>query len=342
MYFTKNAAFLEQLTVEKLQHYVDEFHVDAKVEEYTISAEGQENITLFLHENGRAQFVFKIYSMPEGHFKASDIESIMIREGAFCEYLRQRGVPIPTSYQTKKDQCYIKEQWQGYLLFFTLSEFIPGRIEVYSPAYIREAGRLQAYMHEVSEGFPIDQFYQENEYSMLAYRMKQAASIETALFPHELYNEMMELYNEIQPVLFEFYQTQKKIMIHCDIKHDNILMNKTKIRALLDFGDSRYSTVHEDVGASLFYLCEYMSERKREFTMLIPLYLQVYSRARNWNLSSEDKRMILYYAMERFLILNLYYLTLEQHDDEELRFQEKIARRQWNVVKKLRILQKTI
>ncbi len=342
MYFRKNAAFLEQLTLEKIQQYVNQFQINAVIDEYTVSSEGQENITLFLHEKGKARFVFKIYSMHESHFAAPFIEQIMIREFAFSHYLREQGVPAPEIYQTIQGNYYMKETQEEYILFFTLSEFIIGTIQHYSPSQIMEMAKLQARLHQLSKAFPAHQYYREKEeHSMLSYRMKQPLTIEANPFPYQLYRQMKELYNEIQPVLLEFYHANKKIIIHCDIKYDNILMNKSRIAALLDFGDIRYSTIHEDLGASLFYLCEYFSERKREFSMLVPLYLNAYSKASGKELSSHDKQIILTYAIERFLILNLYYLWEEQHDQEELQFQTGIAKRQWNIVKKLMILQKS-
>nr|WP_245592186.1 phosphotransferase [Ectobacillus panaciterrae] len=327
----------KRLNIAMIQQWISQFTVSFQVQSFRAASHGQENIVLMLTDAHQSMYVLKLYSIARSHFTASYIERIMERETAFVMFLREKGVPVPALYQTKDGGFFIKEIQNEHFLFVTLSEYIKGKALFYTLPHMQAMAALQAKMHKAAVSFAAENFYKEpdDQYSMLAYRMKQRKPITAKKFPNALYSQLEYVYREVQPELSSFYKKHEKFLIHCDVKFDNVLMNGTRIGALLDFGDVRYSVMHEDLGASIFYMCDYFHNRKLEFGRFLSVYLRSYEKESGRRLSNLDKTIILYYAADRFLIWNLFYLAEDQHNEKEIMYQEKMAKKHMRLIEKL-------
>jgi Ser/Thr protein kinase RdoA (MazF antagonist) len=337
LYFRRNIDLQKQLNLAMIHKWVSYFTVSDEIRNFNTASYGQENIVLILTGQKGNNYVLKIYSMVRTHFMIRYTEQIMEREIAFAMFLRERNLPVPPFIQTKDGSFYVREQYGESILFVTLCEYVKGSIAYYTLSQMREMAALQAKLHKASLAFPAEKYYKEpmERYSMLAYRMKQIKPITAKRFPSDIFNKLQHLYTNIYAKLSVFYKESEKVFIHCDIKFDNMLMNGSRIKALLDFGDMRYSVIHEDIGASIFYMTDYFHDRKIGFWQHLSFYLRSYEKESGRSLSNLDKTIILYYAVDRFLIWNLFYLAEDQHDEKEVAYQARIAKKHMRLIEKL-------
>ncbi len=260
---------------------------------------------------------------------------MILQELKYITYMGITGIPVPEIYLTKTGELFHTLETKDHINYVALMEFIEGEHELYTKAAIRKVAKLQADFHFQSQLYSPDNFVsEEDEYSAMSYRMKEKDIQKTERFPDRLYLEMNNIYQIISRKLKTYYEKQKKLIIHSDLKMDNLLFCDDDIRAVLDFGDIRKSVIAEDLGVFIWDMCDELFDAKEDFSSYLSEYFSAY-REKNKDFSLEDELFAVYYAIDRYLIINLYYLNHNQYCEEKLKYQENKAEKQLKIIYKL-------
>lgn len=339
MHFFKNYDLVNQLNEEKIKSYLRYTLGEVRELSFVVIPEGWENIAVKVNIEGE-KYLLRISSMKKHHRMFSKAEQLIREELNYMIFLRDNHIPVPKIFKTLQDKkLYKMFDTDDNVIFIILMEFIEGKHSFYNYDMVRKTAELQAKMHEISRYYVSDDFSREtknycNDYSAMSYRMNDISKHRTVNFPKKLYLELLYIYKKISPSLAEYYKSNVRYLIHSDIKSDNILVHEGDIKAIIDFGDLRWSVAAEDLGTYIWDMCNVLFDEGKDFKIYLNDYFESY-RNNSKEFRNIDEIMAINYAIDRYLIINLYYLVENQRVEEKIKYQINKAHKQLLIIRRL-------
>lgn len=330
--FTKNTQVSDSLTNSLVEEYFNNFFPNAVFTGFELMPEGWENISILIKST--KSYILRISSIPKEVAYKKDVKQIIEREHDYMTYLINSGVNVPKLYPVHgKNVTYSILDSKDDLLILTLMDYIVGEHPAYTSFNIEKVCKVQATLHNISHKYA-PTYTGIIQYSAMSHRVKSSLRGWNKDFPSDLYNKMYQIYLAIYPEIMFYFKKTKKQIIHSDIKRDNIIFSDRNDVHLIDFGDIRYSVIAEDLGTFIWDMCNDLYDEKMELKRKVIEYLDYYQDY-NTNFSKEDKCMAINYAIDRYLVINLYYLVENQVDRTKLKYQTGKAKKQLKIIERL-------
>ncbi|MBD7913055.1 phosphotransferase [Clostridium cibarium] len=339
MYFYKNNKLIQSLNESKIKFYLKNFIEDVTEIQYELIKKGYENISIKVILNNN-KYLLRLCTIDKKHPMFSCIDKLVTREINFMFFLKERGIAIPSIYSTlQENKYYFVSDIGQECIYAILFKFVDGEHLTYNEATIEKTAKLQVKMHSISQNYKFQKLLldkNEQLYSAMAYRMQHHSKLYTETFPKNLYDTMLAIYKVIYNEIMPYYKFVAKQIIHSDLKMDNILFFNEEIAAIIDFSDMRYGTIAEDLGIYIWDMCDVLYDINLDFIPYVNYYLKVYSKYNN-NFRINDQIMAINYAIDRYLIINLYYLVENQVYEDKIKYQTNKAEKQLKIIKSLLI-----
>jgi Putative homoserine kinase type II (protein kinase fold) len=335
MFFNKNLNLLNELSTDYIRIYIKYFKPDIEILTYNIFPDGKENITILVNTN-EGNYVLRLSSMDRSCELYDQSEVLIINELNFMTYLRNEGVSIPQIYNTIYGKKYQIINSQNEKIYIILMEYILSENTEYSYEIVEKIAFTQYKLHYSAkkiEIIPINSDF--NGYSAQSFRMFGISESDCCS-----YKELYDIYLKTRDELINYFKKCDKIPIHADIKLDNILIKNKEIKAVIDFGDLRISVIAEDIGILIWDLCDKLYNDNKKFEEYVEYYLKCYKYF-NKSITCIDEIMAINYAIDRYLIINLFYLKKNRSDREQFKYQSDKANKQFEIVKRLIRLKQT-
>lgn len=243
----------------------------AKVDEENQLNITQENLSIILKKYEIEDFTFEVFSLGIANTSVKIITSDkiyvlrvysygrkpdaeIILESEFQDYLREKGVPIPTIYKNKNNDELSHIEVEGRIWQVVLMEFKKGIIlNNYPDDLLVELAQIQAKMHILGMDFAknIKKHYRVmREMQDTIWPTKQEVIVPPGLNPEiKPFMERARRMNvQINPELPHGYN-------HLDLDFEgNILIEENHISAILDFDDLTYSACIICLGYTMWHI----------------------------------------------------------------------------------------
>ncbi|SFX51648.1 Ser/Thr protein kinase RdoA involved in Cpx stress response, MazF antagonist [Thermoactinomyces sp. DSM 45891] len=342
MYFTKDESISKKLSKKHFTNFLKMFFKDCTILSYEMLPDGAEN-TCFLVNTTERSLLVRISTIKSTHKMVDRARFTLDEEMRFMEFLHKQGIPIPSVYrQQENSQPYLEYQEQDQCVFVTVTDFIIGSHVNYTMEVVELVAEVQARMHRLAKNYQHYLSILNEEHSAMSIRIKKE-HLDSDGYQNQpsgpLYRRLLDVYLENVEHLKEYFIRNEKLLIHCDMKADNILVLDGRLSAVIDFGDIRVSVIAEDLGVFIWDLCDHLNRDQIDFSPYIKMYFQAYSRYSK-ELSRLEKEMAIRYAIDRYLNINIYYLMENQPFPERMKYQVDKAERQFEIIQcLLKILQ---
>ncbi|UOE58273.1 phosphotransferase [Priestia filamentosa] len=334
MYFSKNQTIIENLSINQVQSYVNYYFPTKKVEEFKMCPLGSENISIKVTVDSHP-YLLRISTMPNSHLMNNNIIHVVEQELKFMSNLFNKGISVPRVFKTILGQQYVYINTEGDMKFIILMEWIDGVHREYDVYSIIKTAQILARIHQISLNYvPNSFFINDSNYSAFSYRLIEKPTILTEGFPLRLYEELKSLYDIVSIDLKDFYFNSSRILIHSDVKADNLLWKENTIVGIIDFGDIRYSVIPEDLGVYIWDMCIKLSKQNLDIEKYIDIFLSSYSEY-NHNFTRKHKELSVTYAIDRFLSIHLHYLIKNQTNSSDMKYQINKAEFELDIINKL-------
>ncbi|MDD4409744.1 MAG: phosphotransferase [Candidatus Pacebacteria bacterium] len=273
-----------------------------------VASAGVKNTSAFLNTN-RGRFVLKVYR--RNNKKLREIS----QEILFANFLREHGIPIPQTLSNPKGEFVCQKKIDNLTWTYILMEFVEGEyLEHDQYDLMPLMAKYQALMHGVTHVFKMtgkvrtladeindfvrydrnaEEFLKENHYYP---RIRELIS-STILYLRNNFNEIRHLPSGL---------------VHMDYESDNILVDKKKITAILDFDDLSYHPFVADIGISLWWWL--FMNRDKDCKSLIVKYLKEYQKYRK--LSAEEIGFLPLFIQMRNINVLMYDLSSKRSKKE--------------------------
>ena len=259
-------------------------------------------------------------------------EAYIAREVAFVVALESSGLPVPHFHATSNGDKYVTAASSNSLLFITLMNCIPGNHPIPDVRTVEATAALQVKLHSLSRTTSSDLFPPSAQYSALAHRQHDPVETFPRDFPVRLLAELQSVAGTISPEIKAYFFSHCQQPIHGDTTVSNLLFTSPSVvSGLLDFGDARCSVVAEDLGIFIWDVADRVEPLA--VTDLTLRYLSQYARL--CPLSRLDQRTALFYAIDRYLAINTYYLLYHRSNQARLADQAAKATRQLGIAHQL-------
>lgn len=208
------------------------------------------------------------------------------------------------------DTYFIKKNTAEGIYFITKYGFIQGKQFELSENNIEKIANIFNNIHRLMSYNEVHFEEIDNLVSAMDYREPQYNANLKVVF--ENYDYYFDMHKVNKSILEKNFKNHKRIFIHNDIKTDNIIEKNGKL-TLIDFGDSRYSIIEEDLGVFIWGMAVEISDLNT-YKSLVNQFLSYYATLGN----IFNKDLCYRYAIDRFLNINLYYLNYNLNDDDKL------------------------
>ncbi|MGG0208469.1 phosphotransferase [Bacillus mycoides] len=334
MYFIKDENFISKISKHTIESYLTYFLPGCSVENFRILPNGTENTSILVQTLSQS-YLLRISTLPITHSMANTIKCIVQQEIEFMEKLRENKILIPKIYKTINGDSYIYKKDNQQIIIAVLMEWIDGVHEEYTIHNVRETAKNMAALHKISRNlFPFQGIPNKRNYSIFSNRLEETEQIRTTFFPSIIYKELKSIYDPISQILKDNYVKSPQLLIHNDLKADNIFWKNNYLVGIIDFADSRFSIIEEDLGVFIWDMCDYLTSKNEGITEYLDAFLNSYFEQNN-EFSLFQKEIAILYAIDRYLTINLHYLVKNQVNLEHLHYQIDKAEFQLQIIKDL-------
>lgn len=250
--------------------------VQALAAHYGVRAEvsplrGERDTNFLVHIDGQPSHVLRVANSHEARviadFRAAELT-----------YLERHApdLPVPRIQPTRDGRHGFEWAHSGWSRFAQLVTYLPGTPMAATPGAsgtLRQLGAIAARM-----GMALTGFDHEGAHLPLLWDINQAGcAVSYARLigdgeQAELVGWALEGFAEVQPVL----ATLRHQVIHNDLNPHNILISDTNdVAGVIDFGDSVYSALVNDVAVVCSYLTFNETEPLREISEFLTAYCEI-------------------------------------------------------------------
>lgn len=331
MYFQKQkdtAIFTEQQVREWFKNFSSEI-----IEYYYVIPRGYENTSIVIKTAGK-KYVLRhsVISINDDHL--NKIDEKLREEIAFMIFLKEKNQIPNIYYPINTKDAFVAYHSKKEYTYLLLMDFVEGYHKNYNHSMLKSVAKLMKNLHRDSLKYPINSKNHKN-HSAFSYRINNKMEDVPGLSSvDELYQKYFSLYETIRNELELFASKEEKIMIHNDIKRDNVLFVKDQVSGLVDFGDCRISIKEEDLGCVIWDLCDKLARKKWDFKPYVLSFLKEYG-SQNSLFKLENAKMAINFAIDRYLLINLHYLKFNQYSTELIKYQTKKALFQLEIIYQL-------
>jgi Ser/Thr protein kinase RdoA (MazF antagonist) len=266
-------------------------HYNVSVQSFAIPKGGIANATaLVTTANGRC--VVRVYRQNRktlAHIK---------QELAFMKLLQKHKLPVPKVFPNKQNKFITQYKKDGRAWQCVVMEWMSGNhTEHYSPTLLKNLARTQAKMHKLGANFAKHQ-PKTNRLDVL----KEREFVKDINFSKLKKPNVIEFLNRAKKYTIKLEEKLPRGFNHLDYDHANVLVERDKLSAILDFDDLTYSPLIVDLGYTLWdvlfengdiqsmraYLREY--QKLRQLQKLEKQYLRNILLFRNYAIGSFEVR----------------------------------------------------
>jgi Ser/Thr protein kinase RdoA (MazF antagonist) len=335
MFFEKEENY-NVLTEDKIRKWFLNFS-DEPLISYHISTKGSENNSIFI-ETKKHDYVMRVSSIPVDSRYLMAAENRLIEEMKFLTFLQNNNREVPITIESNHSCPFVKIEEEDQIRYIILMKKIKGKHPGYTYRSLREIAARMAQVHHDSLSYKTER-EERLGYSAMEYRLENMSSHNNnPYFNKDLYLKYSELYSSVTAEIKPYFKIRPKLMIHNDLKKDNVLFVKGKLEGIIDFCDSRVSIIEEDLGCLIWDLSDSLDyKRIRKY---VPFFLKEYAKYANKMSISLSPKMAINYALERYLVINLYYLIANGSSDKKQKYQVTKAGRQLKTIENLLRLKK--
>ena len=273
-----------------------------------INSAGVKNISAFLNAN-KGRLVLKVYR--RNNKKLREIS----QEMRFTDFLKSRGIPIPQVLSNSEGKLVSQIKINKIVWTFILMEFVEGKYLGHNQYDLMPAmAKYQPLMHKASSKFKKAEKFDTLKDAIDTFVIYDKKA-EKFLKSNPLY---LEIRKAISQVILDLKNNFNEIsdlpsgLVNMDYESDNILVNKNKITAILDFDDLSYQPFIADIGVSLWWWL-YMNKEK-DFKALFNKYLKEYQKHRK--LSKKEIEFLPLFIRTRNITVMMYDLNNKKSQRE--------------------------
>lgn len=284
-----------------------------------VSSAGVKNVCVFLDTN-KGLFVLKVYR--NNNKKLKEIS----QEISFADFMRESSIPIPRVLLNNKGKFVSQKRIDGVVWTYVLMDFAKGEYLNHDQyGFMSSMAKYQALMHKTTGGFKIVGKTRtlKNEIDDFVCYDKKA---EEFLKENWFYLRIRKVINNTIFILKNNLGEIKNLpsgLVHMDYESDNILVNKNRITAILDFDDLSYHPFVADIGISLWWWL--FMNKDKDCKALLNKYLKEYQKHNKLS-KKEIEYLPLFIQMRNIHVLmyDLNYKKSKKEWKELLDFHDKI------------------
>lgn len=262
---------------------------------FSINPRGVHNTTLIITNRKTSnKYAMRVYSQ-----KRRTKNEIKL-EIEYINFLLNKNLPVPEIITTKNDRYIAETKINGKIWFSILTKFFKGKHPVfYSKKLLKDIAEVQAKMHLLAPGF-------KSKYSNLLELCNTGKKSKDYLYTDLLSVDKININGIKSQELKKFLSHAKKLsirfkklpiaIVHKDIHAFNIVENKSRLAAILDFDDLFYGPVFTGLPYMLWDI--YVKNKNWKYA---GYYLQEYEKIRD--ILPEEKKI-----MKNFLHLRNYVM----------------------------------
>jgi len=262
--------------------------------DFSVNLKGAHNTSLIIKKKNN-KYAMRVYCQNR---RTKDEIRLEVE---YINFLLKNGIPVPELIQTNKKSFITETKIDGKIWFSILMKFIEGKhpTEFYSKKLLKELAYAQARMHLLAPIF-------KSKFSNLAPLCDTGKKSKDFLFIDLLHINKINLKKIKRRKLVKFLLNSKKLsikfrelpvaIIHKDIHAFNILKNKGKLVAILDFDD----LFNGPIITALSYMLWDIYVKNNDWNY-VGFYIKEYEKIRK--ILPEEKRI-----MKDFLSLRNYVM----------------------------------
>jgi len=256
---------------------------------------GYENINVIVRV-GNKKYVVRIYNDKQ-YGRVQRDEKHLMYELNFLNYLSENGIPVAHINKTNTGALYTKIKIGEHDHFVVLFDFIYGKkIKKYNRGKIEDMAKWMAKIHLLTFDYK-PKYIREKDGALNYYNWWLDATMKK----QEVKDE--DIRRAYLPIIAYYQQfiNPKSVMsypilqIHSDMHEGNLRFGHNKLSGIFDFDDTRHSIIPEDIG--MFFHVLLKRGNKASCQRKIETFFKAYENVRK--LTPEEKRMSLYYALEK-------------------------------------------
>lgn len=273
-----------------------------------VNSAGVKNTTAFLNTS-KGSLVLKVYR--RNNKKLREIS----QEIVFANFLREYGIPIPQILSNSKGKFVCQKKIDNLTWTYILMECIEGEyLDHNQYGFMSLMAKYQALMHKATCEFKTIGKVRTLKDEISDF-VRYEGNAEKFLKKNYFYLEIRKL---ISNTIFDLRSNFNEIsllpsgLVHMDYESDNILVNKKKITAILDFDDLSYHPFIADMGVSLWWWL--FMNRDKNCKVLINKYLKEYQKYRK--LSKKEIEYLPLFIQTRNINVLMYDLTNKRSKKE--------------------------
>lgn len=280
---------------EKLREILSNYFLDVPDFTFDLVDSGYENINIIIRVKNK-KYVLRIYNDKQ-YGRVPREENHLLNELNFINYLSENQVPVAQINKTTDGKLFAKTILEDFNLFVVLFDFIEGsEIKRFNKEKISDMARWMAKIHELSFKYKPEHIREKdgalNYYNWWLYAKKKGQEVKDPDI-RAAYLPIIEYYQGyINPNTVKGFKT---LQIHSDMHQGNLRFRHNHLAGIFDYDDTRHSIVPEDIG--MFFHCLLKRGDRQSCERQIKTFFDAYETIRK--LSDEEKRMSLYYALEK-------------------------------------------
>ena len=249
--------------------------------------------TVYMLRTSRGKFLLKIYEVSDLKFIRFQIKIMKLME--------KEKLPLPKIIETNEGKL---------LLIFNdhklvIQEFIKGREpKKFSDELIKDIARKQGEMNK-----PLKRITLQGKYTWgKNYQFKPLGFDVAKYKDFDILEENKKLRKELKHIK---RQNLRRSVIHGDMHGPNLLVEKNKLKAIIDWDDAHEDFIVQEVSN---FIAHTFIGKKTIKTRQLKLYLREYEK--NLKLNKDEKEAIYFFIKHRWLSAIAWHVVqLRQHKD---------------------------
>jgi homoserine kinase type II len=273
-----------------------------------VSSAGVKNTSAFLNTN-KGRLVLKVYR--RNNKKLGEIS----QEIVFANFLREHGIPIPKILSNDKGKFVCQKKIDNTTWTYILMEFIEGEYLNHDQyGFMSSMAKYQALMHKATCEFERTgkvRTLKDEIKDFVRYDKNAQKFLKNKCFYLEIRKLISDTILHLRSNFNEIGHLPSGL-VHMDYESDNILVNKKRITAILDFDDLSYHPFVADIGISLWWWL--FMNKDKDCKVLINKYLKEYQKHRK--LSKKEIEYLPLFIQMRNINVLMYDLSSKRSKKE--------------------------
>jgi Ser/Thr protein kinase RdoA (MazF antagonist) len=234
--------------------------------------------TIFILETSEGKYILKL-------FHTNKLKHIRFQVN-LIDNLNQKGLPLPKIYKNKRNKLLLKYKTS----YLSIQEFVEGdHTYSFNKKLILDCSKILSLLDKelMKENLRSNFGYKTNhQFSYSNFKIKRIGKF-------NLKKEALQINKELKKIN---KKKLRKSFIHGDFHGVNLLSKNNKITAILDFDDSHYDYLIEEISVFLAHSFVHKDKVYKDF---IKIFMEEYQR--NFKFNNEEKKAIYYFIKQRFL-----------------------------------------